>query len=155
VNRAGRSLRFLGLAALAALAGCPGSPAGDGAELLRPGQRWRFVQRGLPDCEQVYLVTGVSAAGVDYEVQARVGGEDVGQPVAMRFSRDPAPAWEAAPGEEALLTVSGVGLPCRVRELAEGARVWTAGLEQPEFPGVLKAVEAGRVTLELVEILPP
>lgn len=139
------------LLACLALCACPGPGLADGEPWVRVGQRWRFEQPGLPDAEQVFLVTAVSAARVDYEVQAYVGGEPVGERVLAHYPRHPAPAWEGE-GEDVIWTVSGLRLPCQLREGPAG-RVWTAGRAGPEFPGVVRATDAeGQLVLELVEV---
>ena len=145
-----RALLLLALA----LCGCPGSGPSDGDGWVQVGQRWRFTQPALAGAEQVYTVTAVSPTQVDYDVQAWVADEPIGEPVTARFLRHPPPQW-SGPGEAVIWTVSGLRLPCHLRESPTG-RVWTAGREGPEFPGDVRATDSeGRVLLELVEVEAP
>ena len=147
----GRVTRRLLVLACFALCGCPGPDLAEGESWIQVGQRWHFDQPGLADAEQVYEVTAVSPTQVDYAVQAFVAGEPVGEPVEAHFPRQPPPAWEG-PGDDVIWTVSGLRLPCRLRE-GDGGRVWTAGRDGPEFPGVVRATDAaGQVVVELVAV---
>lgn len=130
---------------------------------VKVGQRYRFrlTNPGVPPMEMLYTVRAVHPDGVDFEITTLIdmgnGLEPVGEPTPREWRYDPGLAGEApeAPGpepERQRITVSGVTFECKVVTVGESVTYLTVEGEAPTFPGVVKVVTEGAVTLELIAV---